>query len=376
MKKFILVMLFVIILFAGCKSANTEENSTTASVPVQEMSTQTGVIESMSSQEFVESMGMGWNLGNTLDPVDCTWLSDDLAYETAWGNVATTKELIQFIKAEGFDTIRIPVTWSNHVGEAPDYVIREEWMDRVQEIVDWCMEEDMYVILNIHHESGWLMGASTDYDGVMEKYKSIWNQIAKRFGGYSDKLIFESMNEIGFDDLGTEEGCKLLNKINAEFVRLVRNSGNNNTKRYLMLAGYWTDIDNSCRGIVMPEDERIILSVHYYSPAEFAIADSTSTWGYDKTWGTEEDFAYLKGQMEKLKINFIDKGIPVVMGEYGCIIKDKDVESRVLYLSSVAQYCKEYGICPILWDNGEEIDRVNLKWRTEGLAEGIFGKEP
>lgn len=324
------------------------------------------------SLKFVESMGYGWNLGNTLDPVDCTWVSGDLEYETAWGNVRTTKELIQFIKAEGFDTIRIPVTWTNHVGEAPDYIIREEWMDRVQEIVDWCVEEDVYIIINMHHESGWLTQASTDYDGTMQKYRSIWAQIADRFGNYSDKLIFESMNEIGFDDLDEEKGCELLNQINGEFVELIRNSGGKNGERYLLLAGYWADIDSSCQGSVLPEDERVILSVHYYSPSEFAIAEAGTAWGYANTWGTEADFAYLKSQMGLLKTCFIDKGIPVIMGEYGCIIKDKDSTSRVLYLSTVAQYCRAYGICPVLWDNGEEIDRSNLTWRTEGLKEAIF----
>ncbi|MBQ2803588.1 MAG: cellulase family glycosylhydrolase [Lachnospiraceae bacterium] len=322
--------------------------------------------------EFVQNMGCGWNLGNTLDPVDCTWLTNDLDYETAWGNERTTKELIQFIKAEGFDTIRIPVTWTNHVTEAPDYVINEEWLNRVQEIVNWCVEEDMYIILNMHHEAGWLTKASTDYDKTMEKYRSIWTQLANRFGGYSDKLIFESMNEIGFDDLGVEKGCELLNQINAEFVQLIRSTGSNNTERYLLLAGYWTDIDSSCQGIQMPEDERVILSVHYYSPAQFAIAEAGNSWGYESTWGTKEDFAYLEGQMEKLKVSFLDKGIPVIVGEYGCIIKDKEPASRILYLASVANYCKEYGICPILWDNGEELDRANLRWRTEGLAEQIL----
>lgn len=377
MRRLVFYVVFSIFVIAGCgdigqstdgmTTVATEIFTTEACANENEISK-----DSLSAQEFVDDMGVGWNLGNSLDPVDCTWVLNDLDYETAWGNGKVTRELIHFIKAEGFDTIRIPVTWTNHVGAAPEYLINDNWMARVQEIVDWCMEEDLYVIINMHHENGWLTKASTDYDGVMTKYRNIWTQIASRFGGYSEKLIFESMNEIGFDDLGTQEGCKLLNEINREFVELVRNSGQNNKERYLMLAGYWTDIDSTCQGVMLPKDDRVILSVHYYSPAEFAIADSESSWGYAAAWGTEADFSYLQGQMDKLKKNFIDKGIPVVMGEYGCIIKDKDEASRVLYLSSVAQYCRWYGICPILWDNGEEIDRDNLVWRTNGLAEGIL----
>lgn len=356
MRKILSAVLVCMIMLcsAGCAKADPIGNTVTA----------------FTAQEFVNSMGMGWNLGNTLDPINCG--SDDLAYERAWGNTTTRRDLITFIKYEGFDTIRIPVSWGDHAGDAPDYIIREQWFARVQEIVDWCVEEDLYIILDLHHDEEWIKEASTDYDKVMEKYKALWTQIADRFGNYSNKLIFESMNEVGFDDLGTEKGCELVNKINAEFVELIRKSGKLNKERYLLLAGYWTDIDRSCEGaIVMPDDDKTILSVHYYSPAQFAIAEKGTSWGYSETWGTDEDFVYLDGQMKKLKESFIDKGTPVIMGEYGCLKKDKDEASRVLYLSSVAEYCLKYGICPVLWDNGEEINRIPKKWRTDGLAEAL-----
>lgn len=326
-------------------------------------------VNTKSAQEFVDMMGMGWNLGNTLDPINGN--GDDLKYETSWGNQLTQRELITYIKSQGFDTIRIPVSWGEHTDTAPDYIIREPWFARVQEIVDWCVEEDMFVIINLHHDGEWIRKASVDYDGTMEKYKAIWSQIADRFGDYSNKLIFESMNEIGFDDLGTEKGCELINKMNAEFTELIRKSGKNNKNRYLLLAGYWTDIDRSCEGIVMPYDDKTILSVHYYSPSDFAIAERGTEWGYRETWGTDDDMQYLDGQMKKLKESFIDKGVPVIMGEYGCLKKDKELESRVKYISSVTEYCLKYHICPVFWDNGEEIDRAALSWRTEGLEEAV-----
>lgn len=328
--------------------------------------------QSLSAMEFVADMGIGWNLGNSFDPVDCTWLSDEMDYETAWDNPKVTRELIHFIKEQGFDTIRIPVTWTNHVGSAPVYTISTPWLDRIQEVVDWCIEEDLYVILNIHHESGWLTKASTDYEDTMTKYKAIWAQIAECFGNYPDKLLFESMNEIGFDDLGPEQGCELMNRINNEFTELIRNSSSNNANRYLILAGYWTDIDLTCKGITLPDDNRVILSVHYYSPSDFCIAEADTDWGYRSTWGTEEDFTYMENQFQKLQVAFLDQDIPVIMTEFGCIIKDKDPESRSLYLSSVANYCRRYGICPIFWDNGEEIDRTNLRWRTEDLSKQLM----
>lgn len=325
-----------------------------------------------SAQAFVEDMGMGWNLGNTFDPVDCWWVSDELDYETAWDNPKTTKKLIAYIKEQGFDTIRIPITWSNHIGEEPEYTISKAWIKRVQKIVDWCIDEDLYVIMNMQHENGWLTQASTDYENVMIKYKAIWTQIAERFKGYSEKLVFESMNEIGFDDLETKEGCALMNRINTEFTELIRSTGGNNEKRYLLLAGYLADIDRSIEGeIALPDDGNTILSLHYYLPPAFAIADSTTTWGFQSTWGTEEDFAYLEEQFEKIKSHYIDRGTPVIIGEFGTIHTDKDMDDVVLYTSSIVEYALKYRMCPIWWDNGSEIDRTELSFKVNGMQEAV-----
>ena len=293
-------------------------------------------------------------------------------YETAWGNPKVTKELIKSVHDKGFDTIRVPVTWSDH-SEGDDHKIKAKWFDRVQEVVDWCIDEGFYVIVNIHHEDKWLTKASSDYDKTIKEYKDLWTQIADRFKNYDEHLILESMNEIGFDDIGVQKGCELMNKINGEFVDLVRKSGGNNDKRYLLLAGYWTDIDRTIEGgIKMPEgDDRTMLSVHYYSPSTFAIADLTSTWGYQETWGTDEEFDYLEGQMQKLKENYVDKGVPVIIGEYGATVKDKDLKSVVLYISSVMKSAREHGMCPILWDAGSCIDRETGEYKLEGLEAAL-----
>ena len=352
---------------AGVKASLPEvggaERETMSAIPQTEQS----------AQDCVENLGVGWNLGNTLDPVDCTWLTDnmEMEYETAWGNPKATKELIHYIKSEGFTTIRVPVTWKNHVDAAPAYTIHKQWLDRVQQVVDWCREEDLYVILNMHHENSWLTNASRDYDQTMVQYRAIWTQIATRFQDYDEHLIFESMNEIGFDDLGDAKGCDLQNRINAEFTELIRTSDGKNADRYLLLAGYWTDIDKTCEGTVLPEDDRVILSVHYYSPATFAIADRSSSWGYQETWGTDADFAYLDGQMRKLKEHFTDKGIPVIIGEFAATHTDKDAESVVRYTAGVMEYALRYHFCPIWWDNGQEIDRTALRYRLDGMQEAV-----
>ena len=302
MKKTFLFSVMIVALLAGCSGGTTVE-PTQAPVPT-ETPTPTpdpfDVVNAETTQDYVNLMGVGWNVGNSLDSAN-TGREDHMKAEVAWGNPIVVQKLIQHIKSEGFKTIRVPVSYLDHM-EEDGLTIKTEWLDRVQQVVDWCVEEDLFIIINIHHEGDWLLNASKDYDGVMKRYTSIWNQIAERFSGYNKKLIFESMNEIGFDDLGTKKGCELISKINTEFVELIRQSGGYNDKRYLLLAGYWTDIDRTCTAeFTVPEDDRIMVSVHYYSPADFAIADAATSWGYRKTWGTDADLKYLKGQFEKLK---------------------------------------------------------------------------
>lgn len=349
-------------LLAGCAGGKSV-SSTATPIPTPDPF---DVVIADTAQDFVNQMGVGWNLGNSLDSYN-TGREDHLKAEVAWGNPIVVQNLIKYIKAEGFDTIRIPVSYVDHM-EEDGLTIKEDWLNRVQQVVDWCVEEDLFIIINIHHEGDWLLNASKDYDGVMQRYTSLWTQIAGRFENYNEKLIFESMNEIGFDDLGTQKGCELISKINAEFVNLIRNSGGRNAERYLLLAGYWTDIDRTCTAeYTVPEDDRIMVSVHYYSPSTFAIADATSTWGYQKTWGTESDLAYLTGQFEKLKTWFIDKKIPVIIGEYGVIDKDKEEEDRVYWFECVTKTALEYGCCPIMWDNGEILHRYKYEWKDADL---------
>jgi endoglucanase len=321
---------------------------------------------------LVREMSPGWNLGNTLDAV---------GGETAWGNPVTTQAMIQAVVQSGFKAIRIPVTWRQHHGGAPDFTIDPVWMARVRTVVDYALTAGAYAVINLHHDGGgdtaqgaWIRKASTDFDGVMTQYLALWEQIATYFRNYPDRLVLESMNEVGFDDLKvngavSQAAYDLLNTLNYEFVSLVRASGGNNGQRHLLLAGYYTDIDQSIKGVTMPADSRCIMSLHYYTPSRFAI-NGTLINGSPATWGSATEISTLQNQFAKVKTNFTDKGIPVIVGEFGAV-KTTEASSRVFWAEWVAKAACDLGAAPYFWDNGEEFNRATLAFRTPSLVEAL-----
>lgn len=330
---------------------------------------------------FARKLGIGWNLGNTLEATG-DWIKGTSVsnYETAWGNPVTTKAMIDGIKASGFNFVRIPVAWSNMMG--PDYTINKELMARVEEVAKYGLDNNMYVMINIHWDGGWIHKFSTDYDGTMKKYKAVWSQVANRFKGYSDHLIFESLNEEGaFPDLWNQYGgmpnqkdkaYETLNNINQAFTDLVRASGGNHSRRYLLIAGYATDIGHTVDpAFKMPRDPvaHSMVSVHYYSPPSFAILDKDASWGKAQyTWGAPAEVEAVKRDMLKVKARFLDNGIPVIVGEFGCPTTNKDPASVVKYLSTVCQTVYSLGMVPVLWDAGNFYDRRELKWKIPQLG--------
>jgi endoglucanase len=329
---------------------------------------------------FVRNMGIGINIGNTLDAIN-NHVSDTPAGETGWGNPSITREFIRALKNYGYTSIRLPVTWAEYLGPAPDYAIDTVRMNRVEEVVNWILAEDMFCILNLHHDGGtspksWILNAADDPDGTAKQFAAVWKQIAQRFSGVSqDKLIFEAMNEVGFDKLwnqwggtsGKSEAYRILNLLNQTFVTTVRASGSGNANRFLLISGYWTDIDRACDPLfAMPTDttdNRLILSVHYYTPATFCILDKDASWGKNQIdWGSgntaEADYAELVRQFGKLKTHFLEKGVPVILGDYGVSFGNTKVEAgRTRWFTAVTQICLNYGICPVLWDTGNDIKR-------------------
>lgn len=338
----------------------------------------------ITTAEIVQEMGLGINLGNTLEACG-TWINGTTvsSYEKAWGSPIITEEMIKGYKEIGFNVVRVPVAWSNLMGE--DYAISPELMDRVEEVVGYVLDNDMYAILNIHWDGGWFEKFSTEYDECMKKYTTIWAQISERFAGYGDYLMFESLNEEGhFDDLwnrysgsndGKAEAFGILNSMNQEFVDLVRSSGGNNGKRHLLIAGYATDVELTCdEEFKMPNDpeSRCAVSVHYYTPSTFAILDKDASWGKARsTWGTDADIAELERLMDMVKTTFADKGIPVIIGEYGVSTGNKTSEQVVNYLASVCRAAYERGLCPVLWDvqGGGLYDRYTAKMLIPELEE-------
>ncbi|HUO58993.1 MAG TPA: glycoside hydrolase family 5 protein [bacterium] len=342
-------------------------------------------LEDLSSMEVVGKMGLGWNLGNTLEACG-SWIKgpDIRSFETAWGNPETTKEMIDKIKADGFGSVRIPVAWSNMI--EGDYTINWRLQERVKQVVDWVLADGMIAVVNIHWDGGWWSKFPVDYDNSMKRYTRMWSQIAGYFKDEPGSLIFESLNEEGsFNDVwnrwggGTPEqkakAYGILNNINQAFVDLVRKSGGLNAKRHLLIAGYATDIDLTVDpAFGMPKDPagHCIVSVHYYTPFTFAGLEHDETWGKARpTWGTDADKAELEANMNKLKPRFLDQGIPVIVGEYGATLKTKEPDSVRLYILSVAEKVYGMGMCPMLWDPGTHFDRRSLEFNDPDLLKGF-----
>lgn len=336
-------------------------------------------IRNLSSMELVKDMTLGWNLGNSLDcciedriPHDNPAKTVD---ETLWGNIKTTPEIFTTLKNQGINAVRIPITWRDHLGEEPDYQIDEDWMNRVQEVVDYAYNQGMYVIINLQHDGrydtefgAWIRMASTEKEKILNKYKALWKQIAARFQNYSDYLIYESLNEIVFDDLKEEEGYGLLNEINQTFVDLIRSSGGNNAKRHLLIGGYGADISATSNAYFhMPEDPQnhCILSLHYYH-SQASISNDPQA-----TWGTYRDGEDMQENLDIVKESFIDQGIPVIIGEFGIGINTEE-KSRIRFCGHLISRCKSMGIPCFFWDNGEEFNRSKLEWRTEELAKTMI----
>ncbi len=327
----------------------------------------------MTTQEFVDSMGMGINLGNTFD---CSgdWFAKTVdAQETAWGSPIITEKMIKGYADAGFGVIRMPVSWTVLADE--DGNIPKEFMDRVEEVAGWILDSGMKCILNTHHD-GWSEKFEADFDGTLKIYENIWKQICERFGDYGYNLMFESMNEVGFDNIwnqyggpnGKKEAFDMMNKINQKFVDTVRASGGNNSDRHLLIASYWTNIDHACsEEFSMPDDPagRCAVSVHYYTPSTFCILEEDADWGKAQTeWGSDADIAELTKYMDMMKENFTDKGVPVIVGEYGCSTGNKKWEVAENWLLSVAEAAKERRLCPVLWDTpGGEYDRENASFK-------------
>jgi endoglucanase len=320
--------------------------------------------------EFVANMGIGWNLGNTLD----TKNKD----KTKWGNPKATKALIDAIKAKGFKTLRVPVTWQYNMGGAPDYTIEQSYLNRVEEVVKYGLDNDMYVIVNIHHDEEWIIPTYAEVERAKKQLNKVWSQIANHLKDYDEHLIFETLNEPrlkGTQDEwhgGTAEGRDCINQFHKEAVRAIRSTGQNNSTRYIMISTYAaSSAQVALDDLVLPSDSNLIASVHNYYPYKFCQAEDD----FKTTWGTAEDKQALDDEFNRLVEIFIDKGIPVILGEWGSI-HHNNIQERIKHAGYYAKGCISRGICPIWWDNGNSsqfgiINRETYQWIYPEIANVI-----
>ena len=371
----ILFSIIFIISFVMCGVHGYGQSVNSKYIPKQIQKSITDSLPVNPAMTFVKNMGIGINIGNTLDAIGThDWHSG----ENGWGNPNISRDFIRALKNHGYKTIRLPVTWAEYIGPAPDYKIGTcvfddcntcpNRMNRVEEVVKWIIAEDMYCILNLHHDGGhsdksWILDAGDNPEKIADMFAKIWKQIAARFAGISqDKLIFESMNEVGFNTLysrSKKRAYDTMNTLNQIFTDTVRQTPGNED-RFLLIAGYYTDIDRTIdAAFKMPADtisNRLILSVHFYNPADFTIAESNTGWGFRNNWGAAADYQEILTQFNKLRRAYLNKGIPVILGEYGVTLLNKIEDDRIKWMAAVTQTCLNYGVCPVLWDTGWKID--------------------
>ncbi|WAC46845.1 glycoside hydrolase family 5 protein [Asticcacaulis sp. SL142] len=320
---------------------------------------------------------LGFNIGNTLEAI---------GGENAWGNPDISQALVNAVKARGFDAIRLPCAW-NQYADQKTAKISEDWLNRVKTVVQYCINADMYVVLNIHWDGGWLENNVTvaARDRVIPKQRAFWEQIATHLRDYDERLIFASANE---PNCKTAEQMEVLYAYHQTFVDTVRSTGGKNAYRTLVLQLAETNIElaeplwNKMPADTVPD--RLMVEAHYYTPAQFAIISEDASWGKmfyywgkdfhstleperNATWGEEDT---VDEQMAILKRLFTDKGIPVILGEYGAMTRkgpfdlEKHLASRNYWLAYVTQMALENGVVPFLWDTGDLIDR-----RTQALRD-------
>ena len=344
---------------------------------------------------FVKDMKIGWNLGNTFDAIDDYNRRDDLRIESSWVGVKTTEEMIEAVHQAGYNTLRLPVSWHNHVDE--NFTINTPWLDRVQQVVDWAVARDMYVILNTHHDvyPKYYFPDEKNY-ATSEKYiTTIWTQLAERFKDYDQHLIFESMNEprpkgtsqewwFNQDDPYCVEIAGCINRLNQAFVDTVRASGGQNADRYLMVPPYCANPDAACntKYFQLPKDtadNKLIVSVHAYTPYSFALEmPGVDSFDPVKNAGQLSEIITF---VNKLYKTYVANGIPVVLGEFGAMEKNGNLQDRTTFYAYYVATASSRNIPCVVWDNhvfkgnGERfglLDRKTCTWPNQILVDAMM----
>jgi aryl-phospho-beta-D-glucosidase BglC (GH1 family) len=320
------------------------------------------------AQETVAAMQPGWNVGNTLDAIPD---------ETSWGNPRITPELLAAVHDQGFKSIRLPVTWTDHQGGAPDYTIDAAYLDRVEEVVNMALDEGLYVLLNVHHDSWqWIWEMPNQHDTVMARYTSTWTQIAERFRDAPQQLVLESVNEPQFTgSSGEAQELELLDELNTTFHSIVRDSGGNNADRVLVLPTLHTSSDQALLDdldstITALNDPNIAATIHYYGFWPFSVNIA----GYTRF--DAESQADVTATFDRVHETFVSQGIPVILGEYGLLGFDKSLDTvergeMLKFFEFFGSEARQNQVTTMWWDNGQHLDRESLQWQDPGLFQRI-----
>ncbi|MFD5909820.1 cellulase family glycosylhydrolase [Streptomyces massasporeus] len=352
-----LLALLVILGLSGTALAapggTAQQRPATAGVPARAM-------------DAVAAMQPSWNLGNTLDAIP---------EETSWGNPKATRELLKTVREQGFRSVRIPVTWSNHQKDTAPYAVDAAYMSRVKEVVDWAQAEGLYVVLNVHHDSWqWVYKVSTDHDQVLARFDSLWKQISAAFRDEPRTLLFESINEPTFGDVTDARKAELVHELNTSFHKVIRASGGGNKNRLLVLTtpggtpsqDFMDSLHTTISGL---GDKNLVATVHYYSYFPFSVNIAGGTRYDDKARNDAED------AFARMKHIFTDQGVPVYVGEYGLLAyPDDNHPSRIergealKYYEHIGHLARTAGVTTALWDPGfAYLNRQTLKWRDPAL---------
>lgn len=331
--------------------------------------------ESVDAVTMAKDMGFGTNIGNTLE--------NTTMWETGWGQPVITREFINGLASRGIKTVRVPVAWDTY---ATGGDINAAHLARVKEVVDWIIDANLYAIVNIHWDGGWIFNESTPdqyrlTEAVKTKFASYWTQIATGFSEVGHQLILEGMNEEGCyyqnGDPSQPPDYAALNELNQLFVTTVRAQGGYNATRALLIPGFNTDIELTCvDAFEVPSDPagpgKLFLSLHYYTPATFTLLDSVESWGSPATaWGSDAEKQELERLFDKAAAFSVARNLPVIIGEFAVTRGQSYVRepaSRILWMESVADAALSRGMVPILWDTGSDISRSDGAFSPELTA--------
>ena len=361
----ICALLLALALLSGPASALAKEE-----IVVPELKYNRKALPSLPSFQFAENLKAGWNLGNTFDANNADYLKDEMDYEKAWVGVKTDKQVFDALAEAGFGAVRIPVSWHNHVS-GPDFTISPPWLARVQEVVDMALEAGLHVILNTHHdiEQGFLYPDQAHLEESSRYMRAVWQQVAPQFAGYDERLVLESMNEprlAGTDlewwlnpqDPRSAETVACINALNQVFVDTVRAAGGRNADRYLLMPGYAASVQGCLHeDFRMPRDQegtkdRLLLSVHAYTPYNFALQDPRDPGSRDDFSAANPlDIQEIASFMDQLYNKFIPLEVPVVLGEFGCRDKGGNLQARVDFTAAYVALARARGFTCFWWDN-------------------------